>query len=672
MKKKFLSVALALSLAGIFSIPVSANANNGQPLLEQKAKVIEKFNNFSQGKLNIDFHKNKELQFSVSGRLSEKIDTTPEAVTNYLEQNKSLFELKNSGNFSVKKVEKDELGHTNFRVTQTIKGIPVEGQDLIVHVDKDGIVKSISGTVINDVTDITYLKSGKISDKQAIDIAKSQFKITKLKGQPTVEKAVIVKDGKAYETYKVNVYYVEPEIGNWDVYVEDSSGAVLDKKSKIRYDGAVSGTGVAVDGSTKAINLYQQGSSYQLVDKTKAMTGDIETYTANNGDSTPGTLVTTNTTKLTTEAEKAEVSAHYNAAVVYDFYKNVFARNSIDGNGMSIISTAHYDNDYNNAYWDGTQMVYGDGDGSEFTYLSGDLGVVGHELTHGVTQYTANLDYSDQSGALNESMSDVFGVLVKTYDKYNVKNGGAWTFNDSDWVIGEAVYTPGVSGDALRSLADPTLYDQPDNMSGYVNTSSDDGGVHTNSGITNKAAYLVAKAIGNAETAKIYYRALTTYLTASSDFVAAKNAVVNAATDLYGASSTEVTAANTAFAAVGIGGSTGGTDLYEPNDSMSQAYPITSGTTYSSYIYTSSDIDYYKLTATKGKAISISLTNLPKDYDLYLYNSSGTQVARSINGSTTSESISYTPTAAGTYYIKVIGYNGNYSTTQKYSLKATF
>ncbi|MDT8718892.1 M4 family metallopeptidase [Clostridium sp. 19966] len=672
MKKRFLSVALALSLAGIFSIPASANANNGQPLLDEKAKVIEKFNSLSQGKLNINLHNNKGLQFSVSGKLSDKISVTPESVTNYLEQNKSLFGLKNSGNFTVKKVEKDELGHTNFRVTQTIKGIPVYGQDLIVHVDKDGIVKSISGTVINDITDISYIKSGKITDKQAIDIAKSQFSFSKLKNNPTVEKTVLIKDGKAYEAYKVNVYYTEPEIGNWDVFVEASSGDVLDKLSKIRYDGAVSGTGVAVDGSTKTINLYQQGSSYELIDKTKAMTGDIETYTANNSDNTPGTLVTTNTTKLTTEAQKAEVSAHYNAGVVYDFYKNIFGRNSIDGNGMSILSTAHYDSSYNNAYWDGTQMVYGDGDGSEFTYLSGDLGVVGHELTHGVTQYTADLTYSNQSGALNESMSDVFGVLVKTYDKYDVKDGGTWTFSSSDWVIGEAVYTPSVSGDALRSLANPTLYDQPDNMSNYVSTSSDNGGVHTNSGITNKAAYLVAQAIGNTETAKIYYRALTTYLTASSDFVAARNALVNAATDLYGASSTEVSAINSAFTSVGVGGSTGSGDLYEPNDATAQAYAITSGTTYSSYIYTSSDVDYYKLTSTKGKAISISLTNLPKDYDLYLYNSSGTQVAKSINGGTTSESISYTPSASSTYYIKVIGYNGYYSTSVKYSLKATF
>jgi hypothetical protein len=202
-------------------------------------------------------------------------------------------------------------------------------------------------------------------------------------------------------------------------------------------------------------------------------------------------------------------------------------------------------------------------------------------------------------------------------------------------------------------------------MSSYVNTTSDYGGVHTNSGIPNKAAYLVAQSVGCSKAASIYYKGLTQYMTSTTDFLGARNALVQAATALYGTSSAEVTAVNNAFDSVGV---VSVSDPYEPNDTTSQAYSISKATTYSSYIASSVDVDYYKFTQSAAGTVSISLTNLPKDYDLYLYNSSGTQVARSINGSTTSESISYSA-SAGTYYVKVLGYNGAYSTATKYALK---
>jgi Zn-dependent metalloprotease len=166
------------------------------------------------------------------------------------------------------------------------------------------------------------------------------------------------------------------------------------------------------------------------------------------------------------------------------------------------------------------------------------------------------MDYENQPGALNESMSDVFGVLVQTYDKYNVVGGGQWQFNSSDWVVGDEIYTPTVSGDALRSLANPTLYDQPANMSNYENlpnTSSGDwGGVHINSGIPNKAAYLVAQNIGCEKTARIYYRALTVYFNTTTSFAEARLGLIQAATDLYGANSAEAQAVSNAYTSVGI------------------------------------------------------------------------------------------------------------------------
>jgi Zn-dependent metalloprotease len=451
--------------------------------------------------------------------------------------------------------------------------------------------------------------------------------------------------------------------------VEATSGTILEKEDKIRYDGPTTGTGTAVDGTTKPLNLYLSGSTYQMKDTTKPMTGQIITYTANNAETEPGSIVTNTSSNFNTTSLKAAVSAHYYAGVVYDFYKNLFSRNSLDNAGMGITSTVHYGSSYDNAFWDGTQMVYGDGDGSEFTYFSGDLDVVGHEMTHGVTENTANLNYSNQSGALNESMSDILGVLIETYDKYNVKNGGTWSFNSADWVVGDDIYTPGTPGDALRSLANPTLYDQPDNMSNYYNTSSDNGGVHTNSGIPNKAGYLIAQAIGCAKTAQIYYRALTNYMTTTTDFLGARNALTQAATDLYGASSQEVTAVSNAYDAIGVGGGSSSTDAYEPNNTRSQAYTISKGTTYNAYIGSSTDVDYYKFTQGTTGYITINLTNLPYDYDLYLYNSSGTLVARSENANTTSEYIRYNASRTGTYYVKVVGYNGAYSTSTAYSLK---
>lgn len=671
MKKRYLSLAITLCLAASsFSSVVSAKPN-GIPANE-KTRVIDNLKKNNGGNFKIDMHENQGLQVFLSGKLSEKKSINGDNAKAFLEENKALFGLHDFGNnFKVVSVTTDALGFTQVKLNQLIAGSPVRGRDIIVQFDKNGYVSSITGSFENKVKDVTKKGNKDVSENQAIDIAKKEFKFNSLRKAPKVEKQVIVKDDTAYEVYNVNIQFNDPEITNYDVLVDTSTGNIIDKINNIQYDGAVTGSGTDVNGRTKPLNLYLSSGSYQMKDTTKAMTGQILTYTAKNQQVEPGTLVANTSSTFNTESLKAPVSAHYNAGIVYDFYKNLFGRNSIDNNGMSIISTTHYDNAYNNAFWDGSQMVYGDGDGSTFTYLSGDLDVVAHELTHGVTSYSANLNYSNQSGALNESMSDVLGVLCETYDKYNVKGGGTWSFNSADWVVGDEVYTPGTSGDALRSLANPKLYSQPDNMSGYVNTTSDNGGVHTNSGIPNKAAYLIASTIGNEKTSRIYYRGLTTYMTSTTDFLGARNALVKAATDLYGASSAEVTAVNNAFDTVGVKSSST-TDPYEPNDSLSQAYAITSGTTYSSYISSSSDVDCYKLTGRSGYTISASLTNLPKDYDFYLYNSSGNLVASSENGSTTSESISYKATYSGTYYLVVEGYNGAYSTATKYNLRATF
>jgi Zn-dependent metalloprotease len=239
-------------------------------------------------------------------------------------------------------------------------------------------------------------------------------------------------------------------------------------------------------------------------------------------------------------ADPAINEAYDGAQATYDFYRDVLQRNSIDDQGMEIISSVHYGVAFDNAFWNGSQMVYGDGSGHIFVQggLTHAIDVIGHELTHGVTQFTANLVYHGQSGALNESVSDVFGSLIK--QKVNNQ-----TADQADWLIGEGSLVPAL-GKALRSMKAPgTAFNgdtQPATMADYKDLPddndprNDNGGVHTNSGIPNHAFYLAATAIGGNAWEKagpIWYRALTQYLRATSDFEAAANATLQAADDLH-------------------------------------------------------------------------------------------------------------------------------------------
>ncbi|MCY9746535.1 M4 family metallopeptidase, partial [Paenibacillus larvae] len=214
------------------------------------------------------------------------------------------------------------------------------------------------------------------------------------------------------------------------------------------------GTGTGVLGDTKTFETKQVGAQFQLYDTTRG--NGIKTYTALNSYFLPGFLVTSRNNNNWTDA--AAVDAHAYAEKVYDFYKHKFNRDSLDGEGMQIKSTVHLGLNYNNAFWNGEQIAYGDGDGVNFRAFSSDLGVIGHELTHGVTQYTANLEYRNEPGALNESISDIIGN--------SIKNKG--------WLIGEDV---SVKGEAFRSMQDPTRYDQPDSYKDLYTGPFDNGGV---------------------------------------------------------------------------------------------------------------------------------------------------------------------------------------------------
>ena len=257
------------------------------------------------------------------------------------------------------------------------------------------------------------------------------------------------------------------------------------------------------------------------------------------------------------EAGDPAVNEAYDGlGATYDLYKEVFDRNSIDDKGMRLIASVHFSEEFDNAFWNGHQMVFGDGDGEIFVGFTKAIDVIGHELTHGVTQFVNSLEYHDQPGALNESNSDVFGSLVK---QFALKQSAA----DADWLIGEGILAPGIKGVALRSMKAPgTAYDdpklgkdpQPAHMRNYVHTSSDNGGVHINSGIPNHAFYLVAIAVGgNAwdHAGHIWYLGMQR-LQPGASFQDAANATVQAAGELYGVGGAEQTAVQDAWAQVGI------------------------------------------------------------------------------------------------------------------------
>jgi len=209
-------------------------------------------------------------------------------------------------------------------------------------------------------------------------------------------------------------------------------------------------------------------------------------------------------------ADEAGNAAYDIGGSVRDYYKNKLGRNSIDNLGLNQVHNVHFGVNYMNAFWDGTQMTYGDGDGTVFINFTKDPDVIGHELTHGVTQYTAGLQYFGQSGALNESMSDVFGTVIQQAIE-------GTTADDADWLIGNGIMGPYLAGEALRSMKAPgTAYDngfmgkdpQPEHMSHYFYGAADNQGVHINSGIPNRVFYLVAIDIGTDKAALIWYATL--------------------------------------------------------------------------------------------------------------------------------------------------------------------
>lgn len=314
----------------------------------------------------------------------------------------------------------------------------------------------------------------------------------------------------------------------------------------------------AVDSTLRAMRLSNQSlrqprRSIQLAQRLEKQR---TVYTASGTQSLPGTLARAEGQAAT--GDPAVDEAYDGLGLTFDFFAQIYGRNSIDDAGMRLDATVHFGEDYNNAFWNSAQMVFGDGDGEVFNRFTIALEVIGHELSHGVIEDEAQLVYFNQAGALNESVSDVFGALIKQY-------ASGQTADQADWLIGKGLLAPGINGQALRSMSNPgSAFDdellgkdpQPGHMDQYVDTFEDNGGVHINSGIPNHAFYQVATRIGGHawETAgRIWYDTLRDpRVRPDIGFLAFARVTADVAGRSHGVGSPVQQAVSAGWAAVGI------------------------------------------------------------------------------------------------------------------------
>jgi len=517
-----------------------------------------------------------ELQPSTLQKKSSSAAAMELAARSFIDSHKSLLRISDPSNeFSLCHSTVDHLGMTHLKYSQMYHGIEVWGKEAIVHMDAQGNVVSFTGAYEPTPASITDL-NGTLDQTQAIEFVTNDLQakegieplspdIQKIFGYHTpIAKRVIWYD----ENQKAHlVWNIEMRSGltqDWLYFIDASSGVILNRYNTVCSDGAKTATGSDLNGVSRSIGTYQIGSTYYMMDAAEQMfdaanskipdspLGTILTVDIRNNDLSANAQIYYVVSATNQWSDASSVSAQYNAAQIYQYYLRNYQRKSIDDKNMNITSIMHVTENnkpMENAFWNQTVMCYGDG-GSFFKPLAGALDVAAHEMTHGVTQYSANLEYQSQSGALNESWSDAFGALV----------------DSTNWTLGELIVKDRNSfpTGALRDLQNPhnggTVGSnswQPAKMSEYVTQTADNGGVHVNSGIPNHAFYLVATSIGRHNAGQIWYRALTVYLTRTSQFIDARIATEKAATDLYGASSTALQAVKSAWDNVEVFSSTG-------------------------------------------------------------------------------------------------------------------
>jgi len=495
--------------------------------------------------------------------------------------------------FSSIKTWTDKLKTTHQKLRQTYKGIPIEGAEVILHTDENGRINLLNGNYYSsDQLNKAYDKN--LTASQAEEIVRSKLKNYKADLDKTLKSRSFQLEFDQWDTdlvfypheeelklsYHIEVY---ANLGDFRTFVVDATdGTILKEFSNIcsihghghshghnsnieLISGPESANAADLFDQSREINTYSANGTFYLIDISRSMFDGDQSRLPDDANGVIGTLDAKNTAPQNDNFKYDDVkssnnswagspegvSAHYNAGRAYEYFEVVHGRESTNNEGANILSFVNVaDEDggsMENAYWNGLAIWYGNG-GSMFLPLARALDVAGHEITHGVVQEEANLAYEGESGALNESFADIFGTMIER----------------ENWAIGEQVIR---GGGALRNMADPhngaSTGDfgngwQPKHYNERYRGREDNGGVHLNSGIPNHAFYLLAQAFDNDITKpeQIYYRALTTYLTKSSQFIDARNAVIRSARDLYG--ETEAQAAANAFDEVGIGAGEGG------------------------------------------------------------------------------------------------------------------
>ncbi|MDI3284449.1 M4 family metallopeptidase [Polyangium sp. 15x6] len=545
--------------------------------------------------------------------------------------------VRGAGDLEVRRVRINDEGEAINRLAQSIRGVPVFGGEAIVRLDRRGQLQTVRDYLHRNL---------KVETRPAlaeIDARKAAYNAV---------------DG-----------VVSREIGtDLQIVPRPMLGAALTYRVQLE--------GTLNDGSPTMPVVFVDAQTGEIVDQyDNLQTGkSLQTYTLNNGTSfNSATLKLTTTGTTTTGSGDAVVTqAHENAGRTYDFYFNNFGRDSYTGTGSTIKSYAHYSTGYVNAYWDGTRMVYGDGDNVNSSALTV-LDVVAHELTHAVTSSESNLTYSYESGALNEAMSDIFGAAVEA-----ARDGAV---SGNTWKIGEECWTPGTAGDALRYMNDPAIAGDYDYYPTRYTGSQDNGGVHWNSGIANLAFYLAvaggvhprgktsnqvpalhADGLTSIQMgAAIFYRANTDCLGASSNFAAARTCTVDAATALYGAAA--ATSISEAWTAVGVGGSSGGGGggTYT---SLGEVTGISVGKSKWSTTYT-------QATPAGAATLKVEISGGTGDADLYVRQGSAPTASLYtcrpyLEGN---NEVCEIAAPSGTYYIRLYGYAASSGITLKTSYK---
>lgn len=455
-----------------------------------------------------------------------------QAALRFLSSHKALFLMKNpESELRHTRTKTDSRGIRHVRLRQVFQNIPVIGKELLVHIDAAGNVIRVNGKYLPGIN-VSVVPS--VSSEKAVAAANADLASPSAKVVPAPE--LVIFDPQVYSvpslekhlSWKLTVASAKP-LGHWVYFVDAHSGMVLFKYNNLK------------DARNR------------------------NTYTLNNLDCClPGDLLITEVGPVPGITPDAITQkAHDNMGVTYNYFFSTFGRDGFDGSGATITTTVHAGSNYTNAYWDDIlmQFVFGDGDASKNVGPLGNaLDVVAHEFTHGVTQYEANLDYNNQSGALNESFSDVFGAMV----------------DRDDWILGEDVPINGLYIQGLnRDLQNPPALGQPDHYFDYYYTASDNGGVHTNSGIVNKIASLIADGgthngfvvvgVGRGVTEKLYYNVLANVLDGFSTFSDLYYGMKDIATthEDFSGNAAVALAVEQAFNSVGLGEDSDGDGLID-------------------------------------------------------------------------------------------------------------